>query len=136
MEICIIKSLHWRLNPPTPSLYLNVAKPLINASALDINASYHVEDLARYLLELSVCDGFFTDKKPSSVAYAALLVAMEELPASTKMKRQFDRYQLVKSPYVTQLCVKRLRHVYSLVQSEQKEDDQRATSSPISVCQG
>mmetsp|Transcript_58622 Transcript_58622/g.124416 ORF Transcript_58622/g.124416 Transcript_58622/m.124416 type:complete len:111 (+) Transcript_58622:496-828(+) len=32
MEICIMQTLRWHLNPPTPSIYLNVIEPLIEAS--------------------------------------------------------------------------------------------------------
>ena len=31
MEIFIIKTLRWRLNPPTPTILLNIASPIIHA---------------------------------------------------------------------------------------------------------
>ena len=138
MEICIIKSLHWYLNPPTPFNYLDVAKPLIDASAIDEETSYETTELARYLVELSVCDGFFIDKKPSSVAYAAILVATEILDKSLKTTfRGLDSYQLDKSPHATELCAQRLRHVYSHVESkqasaaaEEKEEDRASDRTP------
>lgn len=135
MEICIIKSLRWHLNPPTPSIYLNVVNPLIDASVIDPQASFEIAELSRYLLELSVCDGYFIDMKPSSIAYAAILVAMENLSTPAKMKRCFYSYQLDKSPHLTELCAQRLRNVYSLTVSAQTEEEERAGSSPTSVFQ-
>mmetsp|Transcript_18880 Transcript_18880/g.40475 ORF Transcript_18880/g.40475 Transcript_18880/m.40475 type:complete len:285 (+) Transcript_18880:175-1029(+) len=114
MEICVMKKLHWHLNPPTPSIYLNVINPLIDVCAGDAQASYEISELSRYLLELSVCDGFFTDKNPSSIAYASILVATENLSSFAKIERRFREYQLDKSPHVTQLCAMRLRQVYRL----------------------
>mmetsp|Transcript_28279 Transcript_28279/g.46396 ORF Transcript_28279/g.46396 Transcript_28279/m.46396 type:complete len:208 (-) Transcript_28279:273-896(-) len=133
MEICIIKSLRWHLNPPTPSMYLNVVNPLFDISVIDPQASFEITELSRYLLELSVCDAYFIDKKPSSIAYAAISVAMEGLPTPAKMQRDFGLYQLDKSPHVTELCAQRLRHVYSLAVSTQTEDEDRGNLSPTSV---
>ena len=133
MEICIIKSLRWHLNPPTPSMYLNVVNPLLDISVIDPQASFEITELSRYLLELSVCDAYFIDKKPSSIAYAAISVAMEGLPTPAKMQRDLGLYQLDKSPHMTELCARRLRHVYSLAVSTQTEDEDRGNLSPTSV---
>ena len=146
MEICIIKSLRWHLNPPTSSIYLDVANPLIDASVINKEASYEITELSRYLVELSVCDSFFADKKPSSVAYAAMSVAMETLSTPSKIKRRIGAYQLDKSPHVTAVCARRLRHVYNLAVStqagrEEEECVQKSTSerrrslTPTSVLQ-
>ena len=134
MEICIIKSLRWHLNPPTPSIFLNLASPLIDDSAASPQAAYEIAELARYLLELSVCDGFFIGKKPSSITYASILVAMETLCTSTKTMKKIASYKLDKSPHMTQQCAQCLRHVYTLAMSTQAEEE-RAGSSPTSVSQ-
>ena len=135
MEICIMKSLCWHLNPPTPSIYVDIAIPLVNASVINEKASYEIIELSRYLVELAVCDAFFADKKPSSVAYAAMLVAMESLSTSPKIAMRIGSYQLDKSPNVTELCAERLRHVYTLAVSIQAEVGKRGAehASPTSV---
>jgi len=69
MEVLLIRTLQWRLNPPTPTILLNIASPIIHALVKDVYESYEIEELSRYLLELSVCDGFFIDKKQSSIAH-------------------------------------------------------------------
>jgi len=134
MEISIISSLQWHLNPPTPSMYLDVASPLMDASFNDPQASVEISELSRYLLELSVCDGYFIGMKPSSLAYAAILVAMENLSIPMKYKKSFVSYQLDKSSSKTAICAQRLRHVYSLA-TDQSEEDVRAGASPTSVFQ-
>ena len=91
MEMHIIKTLHWQLNPPTPFLYLTIISPLFD----DFDTYAIIEDhddtpittknnramieLARYLIELSVCDDYFVDKKPSCIAHAAISVAVDTL---------------------------------------------------------
>ena len=139
MEICLIKTLRWRLNPHTPAILLNIACPIIDATvnsiSYDPQTSYEITELSRYLLELSVCDGFFSDKKPSSVTCASIMVAMEHLSTPESIKMRFASYNLDKAPDVTELCAQRLRHVYSLAIPTKLDeiDPPRATSSPTSV---
>lgn len=138
MEISLIKTLRWRLNPSTPSILLNIASPIIDASSgihehHDPQVPYEILELSRYLLELGVCDGFFTDKRPSSVAYASILVAMDRLSTSANIKAKLESYHLDKSPVVTNLCAQRLSHVYSLAVSTKDDMEPRGASSPTSI---
>jgi len=119
MELCIIKSLCWRLNPPTPFIYLTVAGPLIDASADGGDTSTNVKELSNYLLELSVCDGNFADKKPSWIAYAAISVAMDVLSIP---KKSALLYRLDNSPHMTELCIQRLHQIYNLASLQLEED--------------
>lgn len=132
MELCIIKSLCWRLNPPTPSIYLTVAGPLIDASADGGDTSTNVKELSNYLLELSVCDSGFADKKPSCIAYAAILVAMDVL----SIPKKSDLYRLDNSPHMTELCIQQLHQIYNLASLQLKEygtDSSRSGSSPTAA---
>mmetsp|Transcript_4351 Transcript_4351/g.11028 ORF Transcript_4351/g.11028 Transcript_4351/m.11028 type:complete len:185 (+) Transcript_4351:667-1221(+) len=133
----IIETLRWYLNPPTSSMFLIVAYPLIDAIAAAVSGDDDdenppmqaaaaaasscscvddIKEFSRYLLELSVCDGYFIDKDPSSIAYASILVAMDYLATPTKMRRNFEslyrRHRLDGSPHITVLCAERLYHVY------------------------
>ena len=133
MEICIIKSLSWRLNPPTPSIYLTVAGPLIDDSADEDDMSTSVKELSSYLLELSVYDGDFADKKPSCIAYAAISVAMDVLsiPKNSVLLHRLDN-----SPHMTELCIQRLHQIYNLASLQLKEygtDSSRSGSSPTAA---
>jgi hypothetical protein len=88
MEICIMQTLRWHLNPPTPSIYLNVIESVIEASFFPDGqgqASYEMTEISRYLVELSVCDSYFISKSPFSIARPSLLLAMESL----KVKKDF-----------------------------------------------
>lgn len=120
MEISIIKTLHWHLNPPTPFMYLAVASPLIQDSTEDVNESADVQNLASYLMELSVCDQYFADKKGPSVACAAIVVAMDTLHIS---KKRFLHYGLEHSQEVTDNCIQRLHQLYDHVVVQLDEDD-------------
>lgn len=134
MELCIMKELHWHLNPPTPSTYSHVVNPILDACTKDAQASYEISELSRYLLELSVCDVYFADKQPSSIAYASILVATENLSSFNKIKQRFAKYKLDKSPQVTELCAMRLRHVYRLAMpspSEPEDDTDEETDNAV-----
>ena len=66
MEVRLIEALKWYLNPPSPLMFLYIASPIICASA-DKDLGTEAEDIARYMIELSVFDEeFFTQMKPSS----------------------------------------------------------------------
>lgn len=43
---------------------------------------HDILELARFLTELSVIDYFFVIHRPSVVAYAAIIIAMEEVPGA------------------------------------------------------
>jgi len=126
MEICIIKTLHWYLNPPTPFMYLTIASPLI-----DDSKGASIEELSCYLIELSVGDEFFMDKNPSSVAYAAVLAAfdIQAIP-----RKSFLEHSLEYAQDTTELCIRRLRQVHSLAFPDAKEDS-REGASPTTVFQ-
>lgn len=78
MEWKILAALHWRLHPPTQ--YSFVSHLLL---FLPCEASHSVRkelfELARYLTELAVCDTYFVDVPNSTVAFASILNAMEDV---------------------------------------------------------
>ena len=120
MEMCIIKTNQWYLNPPIPSIYLSIVDPLIDDST---------RELSIYLIELSVSDGYFIDKKPSSISYAAIVVAMDILFIP---KTNFLTYKMETSLDMTKLCVERLRLVYDLASPHLDEEDSAPPSSTLS----
>ena len=120
MEMRIIKANHWHWNPPIPSIYLSVVDPLINDST---------RDLSIYLIELSICDGYFLNKKPSYISFAAIVVAMDILSIP---KESFLTYKMDTSLDMTKLCVKRLCLVYDLASPHLDEEDSAPPSSTLS----
>ena len=130
MEICIIETLQWRLNPPTPNILLNIASPIIDASSgihehNDPQIPYEILELSRYLLELSVCDGFFIDKKQSSIAYASILVAMDYLETCANAKEKIARHFCF-----VELDIRCVQQIHYLISEAESEMDVCRTSSP------
>lgn len=117
----IAETLHWYLNPPTPAMYLNVASHLlIDESSVDpkdeVSSSSvaTVQELSRYLIELAVCDGYFVDKDPSNIAYAAIILAMDIFAIPPKKKEYFLEHRLEHSPKIAELCARRIRLIYAI----------------------
>jgi hypothetical protein len=66
MEFDVLKRLKWRVHPPTPQVFVEYFAP---------DSVYRKQ--ARYLVELATLDYFFVTYKPSEVAAAALLRAVD-----------------------------------------------------------
>jgi hypothetical protein len=64
-------------------------------------------------VELSVCDSFFCSKKPSAVAYNALMVAMDSLSVPSKTKQLFGEINGINVKLSTE-CSRRLQDIYNL----------------------
>ncbi|KAL7465145.1 hypothetical protein ACHAXS_005473, partial [Conticribra weissflogii] len=97
MEMRIMKSLNWYLNPPTAAMFVDITAPLFqefdavtdtygekgnpSPTHMDVNNYLSLEaiEIARYLVELSTCDPYFTRMRPSSIAVAAMRLSTEEL---------------------------------------------------------
>jgi hypothetical protein len=79
MEEYMMEAMGFHLNPPVSQQFIDILVPLIenaDESVLDPSMKHHLPYLSYWMCEVSVLDSFFTGVKPSSVAYAALLVAM------------------------------------------------------------
>jgi|EP00979_Chaetoceros_neogracilis_P003059 hypothetical protein len=78
METSILEALKWRVNGPTTHSFLRY---LINisskGSASSLATKYSLGDLCVFQLDLSVGDYFFCAKKPSLIAIAALMNAVQ-----------------------------------------------------------
>lgn len=78
------RDLSWYMHPPTAINFVKhylLFLDLCNIS-LSPTCKHDVGELARFLCELSVCDYFFVTKKPSSIALASLLTAMDNIDQS------------------------------------------------------
>mmetsp|Transcript_30121 Transcript_30121/g.52151 ORF Transcript_30121/g.52151 Transcript_30121/m.52151 type:complete len:334 (-) Transcript_30121:391-1392(-) len=76
MEDSMLQSLHWHVHPPTPFAFCGDLMLLMPG---DINPQLrrNVSEMSGFMTELSVCDYWFVTKKPSSVALAAIINAIE-----------------------------------------------------------
>lgn len=129
MERCVLNTLCWYLNPPIPILFLDTVRALLFANKLVSNDSKDfIYDLSVYLIELSVCDHYFITKRPSSIASAALLVALEISGADVVLQ--------VPCPVdiqMTDACVNRLRKLHSIANPDKEEASRCSDSSPTDV---
>jgi hypothetical protein len=76
MELSMLQSLGWHVHPPTPLAFVRDFMRLVSGE-IDPGARHDVNELARFMTELSVCDYWFVTKKPSSIALASLVNAIE-----------------------------------------------------------
>lgn len=77
MELTIIRALAWRLNPPTSTAFLHYLMKLTSHVMTPTDQEI-VHDHAAFQLELATTDYEFATLKPSFVAVAALMNAVEQ----------------------------------------------------------
>eukprot|EP00579_Thalassiosira_antarctica_P009758 CAMPEP_0201908202 /NCGR_PEP_ID=MMETSP0903-20130614/383_1 /ASSEMBLY_ACC=CAM_ASM_000552 /TAXON_ID=420261 /ORGANISM="Thalassiosira antarctica, Strain CCMP982" /LENGTH=337 /DNA_ID=CAMNT_0048442493 /DNA_START=172 /DNA_END=1185 /DNA_ORIENTATION=+ len=147
MEDSMLQSLHWHVHPPTPFAFCGDLMLLVSG---DINprARHDVSELSRFMTELSVCDYWFVTKKPSSVALAAIINAIELQGPS----RIDPRYKVEFLHRVVDIgmdiandseiieCYERLREMYIAGGYTPNLEDETvgrvATVSPVGVADG
>jgi lipoyl(octanoyl) transferase len=76
MEDSMLQALSWHVHPPTPFAFCRDLTKLISADVTP-RIRHDVSELARFLTELSVCDYYFVTRKPSSIAMASIINAIE-----------------------------------------------------------
>jgi len=80
METTVLHTLHWNLHPPTAiafsAIFLDYffASRVVTITSTDLDDMY---DVSSFFSELAVCDYFFVHLRPSTVALAAILNAIE-----------------------------------------------------------
>jgi hypothetical protein len=118
MEMCILKSLNWHLNPPTPTTFIDILQPLMLELTEDEDAVAEIKDIAKYLLELSVCDSYFINKNASLIAYAAIIAAMNVLVTPIKIQKQLQSLPNTASASSIEECAERLQNIYAVLVGE------------------
>jgi hypothetical protein len=76
MEDSMLQSLGWHVHPPTPLAFCRDFMRLVSGE-IEAAPRHDVSELARFMTELSVCDYWFVTKKPSSIALASLVNAID-----------------------------------------------------------
>jgi lipoyl(octanoyl) transferase len=79
MECDILKTLKWRVNPPTPALQTKI---LLFTLPNYMGFKELLYEISRFLTEMCVIDYFFVPFKPSIIAAAALMAAIDILGES------------------------------------------------------
>jgi len=94
MEETLLRDLSWYMHPPTALSFVKYQLALFDLCKIDCcpSTKHDIGELARFLCELSVCDYYFVTKKPSSVAVAALLTAMDNIDQMRLPQRTRDQF--------------------------------------------
>jgi Cyclin, N-terminal domain/Cyclin, C-terminal domain len=82
MEWAILTALNWRLHPPTQYAFVAMLL-LFLPQEVHSSVRQRLHDVSMYLTELAVCDSYFVDVPCSKVAFAAILVVMEDTSLSS-----------------------------------------------------
>jgi lipoyl(octanoyl) transferase len=106
MEVIILKTLSWRLNPPTPQCFVNALYGLLPTASTPVTRA--ICQRATFFAELSLFDYCFVTQPRSAIALAALLNAMEGMDETVVSKQ--DQLKFVKT----------LRETVRLEHSEEK----------------
>eukprot|EP00555_Chaetoceros_dichaeta_P007199 CAMPEP_0198264542 /NCGR_PEP_ID=MMETSP1447-20131203/16207_1 /TAXON_ID=420782 /ORGANISM="Chaetoceros dichaeta, Strain CCMP1751" /LENGTH=324 /DNA_ID=CAMNT_0043953513 /DNA_START=83 /DNA_END=1057 /DNA_ORIENTATION=- len=92
MESNILWTLSWHVHPPTPLNFVRNFIPLLEQSGCSSSVALEIKEVARFLTELSVCDYYFTTRKPSSIGLGALLTAFDSFDDATLPLRVRERF--------------------------------------------
>lgn len=138
MERLVLQGLNWYLSPATPHLFLEVFFTAAASSSLhvmndDTTILNEVKETAQYLLELSVCDKFFTDKRPSSIARAAITAAMDIVGRPIHVNIQLEDLLLDDDRIMIHKCSLRLCQIYNMVAKQENGGGDAAAAVPQEI---
>lgn len=91
MEWRIMEALGWKLHPPTLFAFVSHLLMLF-PSEVHHTVRKELFEVAIYLAELSVCDSFFVKYPASTIAVAAIINVMEDLPYNRLSSRSRDEF--------------------------------------------
>jgi hypothetical protein len=123
MEYEVLQRLRWHVHPPTAQLFV---KHFLLFLSVEEN---ELQDLAQFMIELSVMDYFFVSYKPSEIAMAALLNSMDRLGSQAKLTNDFpfnSNFVDMHSPAVL-ACRERLSLIYAQANEQGGVEDPEAT---------
>jgi Cyclin, N-terminal domain len=85
MESKILFALQWRLNPPTSLCFVRQLLELIPTDVITDDYRRATYDIAKYLTELAVSEGELVPVKASTIAFGALMNALESTGVDSKL---------------------------------------------------
>lgn len=126
MEHHICQVFDWHLNPPVPVSFIDTVSPLLESEPMcehdfsefgNINMRDEMRcqlvSQSKFLCERTVMDTFFSDKSPSSIACASVLVAMDLLQFPVGSIKWFVSLPIEHDTEETELCAQRLHQICS-----------------------
>lgn len=140
MEASMLSTLDFYMNPPVAQHFLDIIAPLIDANNIDPQLKQHIITTSHWLCEASVTDSYLTGVKPSSVAYAAILVAMDTTSSSSSsdegassVKGWFESLEIKHDAYTTLHCYEKMFELYYLQDESTHEGSCYRCLSPTEV---
>lgn len=107
MEMILLRTLSWRINPPTPYSFVSLFL-MLNPYASRPIQEFDVDGIEKYavfFVEMAVFDYFLVTSKQSDIAFAAILNAMEGLGLwNTPRQHNKVTSRSSVSKYVFRLC--------------------------------
>ena len=131
-ESKLFEVLSWYLHPPMPLDFLEVAHPLIEEiTAIDKDVlPRDIYQLSNYLLQFSLSSAEISMQRPSSVAYASVLVSMNYLCTPTVVMNRWREINLKYHSQSTRKCIPLLQ---GLLIAATKKPKERNCTSPKTV---
>lgn len=127
METRMLSTLNYYMNPPVAQHFLDIITPMLDADLIIIPlVKQHIITISNWLCEISATDSYFTSVKPSSVAYAAILVAVDT--SSAGALKCFDSLCLKHNEHITLQCYERMVEMYYQLGGSPYENSDRCCS--------
>lgn len=135
MEYDVLQRLQWHVHPPTPQLFV---KHFLFFLSIE---QHEVHDLSQFMVELSVMDYFFVSYKPSEIAIAGILNAIQRLLPDHANQSSFPFHRTmvdINTPEVL-ACRERLELIFAQANDQAGNDvmndvhKTNRTTSPVSV---
>lgn len=82
METRMLKAFKWHVHPPTPVCYMRQLLRLLPSETTPV-ARYIIVEVTRFISEISACLYKFVKYPPSSMAFAAIIIAIERIDETT-----------------------------------------------------
>jgi len=87
MEMEILELLLWRVHPTTPQLFsCHFLKLFSRSSSMSKSSIQMILEVSNFIIELALFDSSLIIEKPSSIASAAILIAMKGMNDTKKSK--------------------------------------------------
>ena len=136
MEYDILQRLQWHVHPPTPQLFV---KHFLFFLSIE---EHEVHDLSQFMVELSVMDYFFVSYKPSEIAIAGVLNAIERLQPDLRGRGGFPFHRTMVDTTTPEVhaCRERLALIFAQANDQANNEPMdnpspksNRTTSPVSV---
>lgn len=97
METEILNALDWHVHPPTPVCFMRQLLRILHPETSAI-ARYMIMEVTRFISEVSACIYKFINYSSSTMAMAAIKIAIERIDSTIFPREQSDRFlELVSS---------------------------------------